>query len=217
MKNKTKNSIKSIALILAVVAIIGSFGGLFNGSGSGSGSNGYYTASAQEYKDLQKFVGWQDTNGKIVSARPNYRYKADAEKLINLSIPKDIQKEYFEDYEDNCKMSRQELIAEMEDSMETASEGMKNLKVKIIKAEKLNKLDELGNKMRARGISDLDDLVENLENRYEDYDFDASKVKQAYAVEVEVKWKQDGEQEDFESTHIVYKYKGKWYLYDVMF
>lgn len=91
MKNKTKNSIKSVALILAVVAIIGSFGGIFNGSGSsGSGSNGYFTASTQEYKDLQKFVGWQDANGKIVSTRANYRYKADAEKELT-AVYEDIE------------------------------------------------------------------------------------------------------------------------------
>ena len=91
MKNKTNNSVKTIALILAVVALVGTFGTMFGGSGSsGSGSNGYYTVSTQEYKDLQKFVGWQDTNGKIVSARPNYRYKADAEKELT-AVYEDIE------------------------------------------------------------------------------------------------------------------------------
>ena len=91
MKNKTKNLIKNVALILVIVAFVGSFGVMFNGSGSsGSGSDGYFTASTQEYKDLQKFVGWQDTNGKIVSTRANYRYKADTEKELT-AVYEDIE------------------------------------------------------------------------------------------------------------------------------
>lgn len=89
-KNNTNNTIKSVALILAVVAIIGSFGGVFNRSGSGSGGDGYFTASTQEYKDLQKFVAWQDANGKVVSTKANYRYKATEEKELT-AVYEDIE------------------------------------------------------------------------------------------------------------------------------
>ena len=83
--------IKNVALVLVIVTLVGSFGVMFGGSGSsGSGGNGYYTVSTQEYKNLQKFVGWQDANGKIVSTKPNYRYKADAEKELT-AVYEDIE------------------------------------------------------------------------------------------------------------------------------
>ena len=84
-KRKTTISIKSIALILVVVTLCASFSAsLFkpNFSNSGSNSKKQFLASAEQYKDLQKFVSWVDTEGNVVSTSHKYRYRAFEEQEL---------------------------------------------------------------------------------------------------------------------------------------
>ncbi|MBQ7343316.1 MAG: SGNH/GDSL hydrolase family protein [Clostridia bacterium] len=86
-KNKSFFSAQNIALILAIVAIISSFSIFFEKPQSSGGISGEesgdgkttFTATTEEYKDLQKFVKWVDSEGETVSTSPTYRYRATEE------------------------------------------------------------------------------------------------------------------------------------------
>ena len=139
--------------------------------------------------------------------------KAKVEKMINLTTPKDIRKQYYEEIEDNMDMDKDEYLDEVKEHFEEALEDVEDFEWEIKQAEKLNKLDKLEDEMEDMDISDLDDFRDYMEERFEDYDkFNAKKISDAYAVKVKVKVEVDSEKETNTMVDIVYKYKGSWYL-----
>ena len=97
---KKKNSfapIQIFAIILVAFTAISSFAILFDkpsASGGGSNANGNqinssindgsktFTVETEEYKDLQKFAKWVDSEGNTVSTKPKYKYVAKEEKEL---------------------------------------------------------------------------------------------------------------------------------------
>lgn len=139
--------------------------------------------------------------------------RADAKKMINLTVPRDIQEEYFENIEDNLDKDKEEYLEYLSESLEKRMDDVEDFEWEIRQAEKLNKLDKLEDEMDDMDISDLDDFRDYMEDRYEDFDkFDAKRISDAYAVKIKVKAEVDGDKDSTTMIDIVYKYKGRWYL-----
>ena len=143
----------------------------------------------------------------------------NVKKIVNLTVPKDIQKDYFdEEYDMTKKEYIEETKEDLEDEMEDFKDDDGKIKWEIKKAENIDKLKKLEDEVEDDwGIGDLDDFRERLEDRYDDYDFDADKVSKAYAVEVKFTVEMDDEKERNTGIVMVYKYKGSWYVYGMPF
>ena len=139
--------------------------------------------------------------------------RADAKKMINLTIPRDVQDEYFENIEDSLDLDKDDYLDKLADSLEDSMDEVEDFEWEIKRAENLNKLDRLEDDMENMDISDLDDFRDYMEDRYEDYDkFDADRISEAYAVKIKVKAEVDGDKDSTTMIDIVYRYKGSWYL-----
>lgn len=139
--------------------------------------------------------------------------KAKIEKMMNFIIPKDIQKQFFEEIEDVRDMDKEEYLEEEAEELEEELEDVEDFEWEIKQAEKLNKLDKLEDEMEKMKISDLDDFRDMMDDTFEDFDkFDSEKISDAYAIKLKLKAEVDGDKESETVIDIVYKYKGKWYL-----
>lgn len=134
--------------------------------------------------------------------------KSDAEKMIEIAMPKAMQEAYFddeeelEDYIDMMDDSLDDLWDEIEDS-----DGKVEWKIK--RAESLKKLKGLRSEAEDYGYDDIDDYRERMEDVYE---LDEKKIKKVYAVEIEMEVEMDDDTEENDAIIFVYKYKGKWYV-----
>ncbi len=142
--------------------------------------------------------------------------KFDSEKLIAMEMPEKVQKEFIEDNE-YFDFDYEDYVEIFEEAGKTLYEGLKDegkvkFEYEIKKMEELDDLDKLEDDVN---YDDLDEFKDAIDDVYDDYGFDADKIKDAYAVEV--KWTftvgKDKAAKDT-SVCIVYKYKGDWYVYD---
>lgn len=141
--------------------------------------------------------------------------KFDAKTQFNLTTPKQIQEDVIDD-EYDCSVK--EYLKVVKEANNALYDGLKEEgKVKFtyeIKAfEKLGKLKKIDEDDDLGGIEDLDDFKDRMEYLEDDTDFDASKIKAAYAAKIKWKFTVGGDKVDSGNDFcFVYKYKGKWYV-----
>ena len=90
-------------------------------------------------------------------------------------------------------------------------QGKLKIDYEIKKIENLDKLDDLEDDVY---YDDADDFAEMLEDMYEDYGFNAKKVKKVFAVQV--KYEVTAGKADIcenKTVWYVYKYGGSWFVY----
>lgn len=136
------------------------------------------------------------------------------EKLMAMEMPEKVSKEavedndYFDfDYEDYVEVNVKVADIVYEGLKD---EGKVKYEYEIKKMEDLDDLDKLEDDVI---YEDLDELKDYFDEYYDDYGFDADKIKKAYAAEV--KWNFTVDKEKVaKGTSIcyVYKYKGDWYV-----
>ena len=138
--------------------------------------------------------------------------KSKGKDILELTIPKQIIKDYCEDvYDDSVKEAGKDISEELEDLWDEVKDNDGKITFTIGKCEDLDKLKKFEDESR---FDDLDDFKDELEDIYDDYDkFDAGKVKKAYIYEIKMKMKMDGDTDTEETYVYVYKYKGDWYIY----
>lgn len=138
---------------------------------------------------------------KVVSEYMKAAQKGKYKKIAELTVPKDIR----DDFEDISGMDWADYLDELEDEFGDPPKSAKKTKIKIGKAENLDKLDDLEKKSN---YDDLDDFREAFERRY-GKDVDGDDISKAYIVEV--KGTYDG---STSKTYMYsYKYNGKWYVW----
>lgn len=144
---------------------------------------------------------------------------ADAEKLMSYYMPEDVQEKYvegyLEHYEDTWGLYMEEEVywASQDRNLESQLSRIAGLEWEVIEAETIRRLNKLEKKIdEDYEVSDLDDFRDIMDDKYEDYGFDADKIYSAYAVEIKVKVEVDGETETKKYRDIIYKYGGEWYL-----
>lgn len=149
---------------------------------------------------------------KAVKKSFKYFEKGKSEKLLNLTIPKKVREDFIDDMYDTDI----DEYAEVYDAAYKAfwdglkEEGKVKFTYEIKEAENLDKLDKLKDEFSKM---DLDDFKDMMDEAYDDYDFDADKIKKAYGVEVKWKLEVDGDKAANDTEDIiVYKYKGDWYV-----
>lgn len=142
--------------------------------------------------------------------------KFNTEKLLNMELPKDVMKESIED-DDYFDIDYEDFVEIYAEAGDTLYEGLKDegkvkFEYEIKKMEDLDDLDKLDDDVI---FDDLDELKDEFDDLYDDYDFDADKIKKAYAVEVKWTFTVDKDKVAKDtSICYVYKYKGDWYVYD---
>lgn len=151
---------------------------------------------------------------KSVKNMFKYMEKGNTEKLLKLGYPKEIYEELIDEIYD---MDVDEYVEAHDAAFEALWEGLEDegkvkIDYEIKKAENLDKLDDLEDEVYFGEVEDLDDFIDYMDDVYGDYDFDADKIKKAYAVEVKYTIEVDGDKaiKDTEVI-VVYKYKGDWY------
>lgn len=143
--------------------------------------------------------------------------KGNTKKLIKVTYPKDSREDIIDDLWD---MDIDDYYDAYDEVYDTFWEGLKDegktkLSYEIKTAEKLDKLDDLKSDVKDMNIKDLDDFIDIMDEMYEDYDFDADKIKQCYAVEVKYTLEVDGDKAAKDTSIIfVYKYRGDWYIFN---
>ncbi len=144
--------------------------------------------------------------------------KGDVEKMLNVTIPKKIVDEYFEENYKDMKIDKDDYIEVYTDSYKALWDGLKDegkvkVEYEIKKLENVDKADKLKKDLKAMDVKDLDDVKDGLDKLYDDTNFDSDKVKKAYAAEVKTVITVDKDKAYSESTIIlIYKYKGDWYI-----
>lgn len=84
--NKKQKTLGTFALVFIILLVIPLLAMLFKSPISSGSSNNTklktFTAQADEYKDLQRFVEWVDSEGNSISTSPTYKYRATEEKEL---------------------------------------------------------------------------------------------------------------------------------------
>ena len=153
---------------------------------------------------------------KAVKKMFKYFEKGNSEKMLALEAPKDVYEEQIDDIYD---MDVDEYCEIMDAAYDALWEGLKDegkvkISYEIKECENVDKLDKLEDDVdEGYDIGDLDDFIDAMDEEFEDYDFDADKIKKAYAVEYKYTVEVDGDKAAKGSTIVfAYKYKGDWYL-----
>ena len=142
--------------------------------------------------------------------------KGDVETMLYTSLPKDVVNSMISKTTDGA-VSVDQFINLYNNSYSSALSALKNeqgsLKItyKISKAEKLGQLNTLA---LESPFSSLIYFKEVMSINYAEYGFNANNISEAYAVSVS--WKASAGKELITSNTeviIIYKYKGKWYIY----
>ena len=140
----------------------------------------------------------------------------DASTTMNLSLPSNIYKNVYKEFSDG-DVSLSKMVNGKEKAYAAFLKALKKeqgkLKIdyEIKKIENLDKLDDLEDDVY---YDDADDFAEMLEDMYEDYGFNAKKVKKVFAVQV--KYEVTAGKTDIcenKTVWYVYKYGSKWYVY----
>lgn len=139
--------------------------------------------------------------------------KGKVEKLVNLTIPKDCQEVYFKELEQFTDIKKEEYLESQANNLKAQVKDVKKLKVKIVEAEKMNKLKNLKEDMSDYSVSDLKTFITRVGNDFGAFDIEKTQIKQAYAVKVKIQYELNGKKQEFTDVNMVYKYKGDWYLY----
>ncbi len=142
--------------------------------------------------------------------------KFKTEKLIDMEMPEKVQKESLED-NDYFDIDYDDFVEISVKTGDIVYEGLKDegkvkFEYEIKKMEDLEDLDKLEDDVR---FEDLDELKDYFDEYYDDYGFDADKIKKAYAAEVKWNFTVDKDKVAKDtSICYVYKYKGDWYVLD---
>lgn len=153
---------------------------------------------------------------KAVKKMFKYFEKGQTEKMLALESPKEV---YEDEIDEIYDMDVDEYCEIMDAAYDALWEGLKEegkvkVEYEIKNCENVDKLDKLEDDVDDDfDIGDLDDFIDIMDENYEDYDFDADKIKKAYAVEYKYTVYVDGDKEAKGGTIVfAYKYKGDWYL-----
>ncbi|MGN0165752.1 MAG: zinc ribbon domain-containing protein [Lachnospiraceae bacterium] len=160
------------------------------------------------------------SGGQKKAVKNMFKYLEDGNtaKLLTLEAPKAVAEEMIEEAYDNYNVDFEEFVEVYDSAFETFWAGLKDegkvkVSYEIKNCENLNKLDKLKKDMKDWDIKDLEDFVDNMDDMYGDYDFDADKIKSAYAIEYKYTIEVDKDKAIKGSDlTIAYKYKGDWYL-----
>lgn len=142
--------------------------------------------------------------------------KGDVEKMLNVTIPKKIVDQYFDEHMKD--VDKDDFIDVYTESYKALWDGLKDegkvkVEYEIKKLENVKKLDKLKKELKDRDIKDLEDVQDGLDKMFDDTDFDSDKVKKAYAAEVKTVITVDKKKEYSDTAVVlIFKYKGDWYL-----
>lgn len=149
---------------------------------------------------------------KAVKNSFKYFEKGQSEKLAKLEFPKDVWEELLDesfdiDFDEYCEIQDAAFDALWEGLKD---EGKVKVSYEIKECENIDKLDKLEDDV---SYDDLDDFIDAMDDNYDDYGFNADKIKKAYVYKVKFVIEVDGDKAVSRTIYpIVYKYKGDWYL-----
>lgn len=149
---------------------------------------------------------------KAVKKSFKYFEKGQSEKLAKLELPKSVLEEMLDDTLD---IDLDEYCEIQDAAFDALWEGLKDegkvkVSYEIKNCENIDDLDKLEDDVV---YDDLDDFKDAMDDTYDDYDFDADKIKKAYVYKIKFTIEVDGDKAVSETIYtIAYKYKGDWYL-----
>lgn len=151
----------------------------------------------------------------IIKAQMKAFEKGDVKTLYGSIMPANVLDDYYDDMYDIDFKEYCEAVQPVYDTMWEGlkDEGKVKFSYEIKDVESVDKLKKLKSEAKGMGIKDLDDLRDVMEDDFDEYDLDSSKISKAYIAEV--KWELLVDKDKAcKGTEImvIYKYKGKMYV-----
>lgn len=141
--------------------------------------------------------------------------KGDQKAMLSLRMPKKMIEDYVDENYDCKPKEYYKVYDKAWDALYKGlkKEGKVKFEYEIKTIEDINKLDKLDDEVGK--IDDLDEFKDRMDDVYDDYDFDAKKIKACKVAEVKYTLSVDGKKAaKGENIVFVYKYKGDWYIYN---
>ena len=138
--------------------------------------------------------------------------KVKTKEYVAMCIPEDVLNGMCKELD----LTKSEIYEITEQGLNVSKNNLEenNIKLsyKIKKSESLKRLNKLEDDVdNELGISDLDDFRDGMGEALGKYGLDEDKIRTAYAIDLRV----TRNNESRNQICIVYKYEGKWYVFDV--
>lgn len=167
----------------------------------------------------------EEDNGyeEVIVKYMDYYVNADSESMLNLVYPDALKPVFFETYEYayeeemeeelEGELDKEELFNSLNEGFKEEYSSLEGFEWYILAIENVNKLKKLDDEFYEwTGAEDLESFKECMEEDYEEYDFDAQYITDAYYVEIELRAKIQGEKVKMREPDVIYKYKDEWYI-----